>query len=234
MFVCIASYPGQEKGHMKANPTSRWVVSVLILLTMSPQLMAQDRNASTAGPFDFTPIVSYGSGMSFGMQPLVPGKNPRLVVKASPSYGFAFGARIREGDLIELRWSTQDSYAEIRDASLAFPRTRITLNQLHCDFSHEYVIQHSAHWIRPFIITSVGATNMSAGANSGSTYLSAGIGGGVKLLVSRRVGFRFQALWLSTLIDPHGNAVCGSGCQLHFAGTLGSQAELTLGPVFRF
>ena len=132
---------------MKANPTSRWVVIVLILLTISRQLMAQDRNGSTPGPFDFTPIVSYGGGMNLAMQPVVPGKNPRLVVNASPSYGFAFG---------------------------------------------------------------------------------------VKLLVSRRVAFRFQALWLSTLIDPHGNAVCGSGCQLHFAGTLGSQAELTLGPVFRF
>jgi hypothetical protein len=234
IHICLhCVVPGHE-GHMKTNRTPRWVVIVLILPTISPRLMGQDRNASTVGPFDVTPIASYGSGMSFAMQPMVPGKNPRLVLNASPSYGFAFGARLREGDLIEFRWSRQDSYAEIRDASLAFPRTRITLNQLHCDFSHEYVIQHPAHWIRPFIIASVGATNMAAEATSGSNYLSAGIGGGVKLLVSRRVGFRFQVLWLSTLIDPHGIADCGSGCQMHFAGILGSQAELTLGPVFRF
>ena len=217
-----------------AKPARRRLVIIhLILLALCTYLQAQDRDGLLPVALDLTPIVTYGSRMSLPIQPVVPGTNPEVVVNASPGYGFALGARIREGDLLEFRWSTQDSYIEIRDGRVAVPRSRMTLNQFYCDFTHEYVIRHPAPWLRPFIIASVGATSMVPEANSGSIYFSVGIGGGVKFLVSRHLGFRIQAQWLSTLIDPHGTAIC-AGCALHLAGALGSQAELTVGPILRF
>ena len=241
---CITAFPVMSRPHMNAiaipwleigKPARvRFAIIYLTLLTLCTCLHAQDRDAPLPLTVDLTPIVSYGSRMSLAIQPVVPGTNPHVVVNASPGYGFAVGARIREGDLLEFRWSTQDSYIEIRDGRVAVPRSRMTLNQYYCDFTHEYVIRHPAPWLRPFIIASVGATSMASEANSGSIYFSAGIGGGVKLLVSHHLGFRIQAQWLSTLIDPHGTAICVSGCELHLTGTLGSQAELTVGPVLRF
>jgi hypothetical protein len=183
---------------------------------------------------DVTQLVSYRTRMSFAIQPMVPGTNPRVVLDGSPSYGLAVGVHIRKEDLMELRWSRQVSYTEIQGGGSVPSQGRMILNQFHCDFSHEYAIQHHAPWLRPFIIGGVGATNFSSKVNSGSTYFSAGLGGGVKLFVGRHLGFRIQAEWLPTFADTYGNAVCGSGCVVHFGGTLGSQAEISVGPVFHF
>jgi hypothetical protein len=210
------------------------VFAFLVLFTICPRLTSQDRTEGILSHLDVTPLVSYRSSMSLAIQPLVPGTNPRVVLNSSPSYGLAVGVRIREGDLMELRWSRQDSQAEIQGGGIVISRSRMISNQFHCDFSHEYAIKHPTPWLRPFIVASVGATNFSSDVNSGSTYLSAGFGGGVKMFVSRHLGFRIQAEWLPAFVDTHGTAVCGSGCVVHFGGTLGSQAEIAVGPVFRF
>ncbi len=203
-------------------------------LCICPLLTAQDNSESKPGLFDLTPLASYRSQMSVTFESSVPGRSSRVVLDASPAYGFAFGIRIREQDVIEMKWSRQYSKVEILDSSLTFARAQMTLNRFHCDFSHEYLLKHLALRPTPFIVASVGTTRMSNAVNSGSTNFSVGMGGGVKFFLSQHVGFRIQAEWLPTLVTMQGIAVCGDACIVHLSGTLASQGEVAIGPVLRF
>ena len=210
----------------------RLFAATLIFISVSRWAAAQER-VSLVQSFEIMPFVSYRSKMSLAIQPVVPGTNPHVLLGASPGYGVGLGLRIREDDIIALKWSRQDSHADIQDGGVEVPRSRMRLNQFHCDFSHEYTFRHRTPWLRPLIVASVGATNVSTELNSGSTYFSVGLGGGVKFVLSPHLGFRMQAQWLPIFI-AHGTVVCGAGCVANLSGTLGSQAEVAVGPVLRF
>jgi len=194
-------------------------IVVFVFLAPSSFLRAQDPIEAKPSRFDITPLVSYRSGMSFPIEPNLQGVTPRVVLDANVSYGFAVGVRIRDNDVVEFRWTRQDSYTKIPDTAFVSPRARVTLDQFHCDFSHEYVWRRWVPWGRPFILGSVGATNISNGPRSGSPRFSVGIGGGVKFFVSRHLGFRMQAEWLPIFLYPQGTAICGSGCVVPLGGT---------------
>ncbi|HXJ86621.1 MAG TPA: hypothetical protein VMS18_07385 [Candidatus Binatia bacterium] len=210
----------------------RLFAMVLIFISVSRWAAAQER-VSLVQSFEIMPFVSYRSRMSLAIQPAVPGTNPHTLLDGSPGYGVGLGMRIREDDVIAVKWSRQDSYVDLQDTGVDFPRSRVILNQFHCDFTHEYVFRHRTPWLRPLIVASVGATNLSTELNSGSTYFSVGLGGGVKFVVSPHLGVRMQAQWLPIFI-AHGTVVCGAGCVANLGGTLGSQAEVAVGPVLRF
>jgi len=212
----------------------RGFLYVLMLCFISPLLAAQDSSEFRPGRFDFTTLVGYRSGMTFTVEPSLPGTSSRVAFAASPAYGFALGVRVREGNVVEFRWSRQDSNFEIADSFGGLTATRMTLKQFHCDFSHEYLLRHRGLRLTPFIVASVGATNMSAGVSSGSIEFSAGMGGGIKFFVNQRLGFRIQAEWLPTFVAAQGSALCGKSCIVHLGGTLASQAEVAIGPVLRF
>src|SRR4029077_16380597 len=89
------------------------LLAMLLLLVSSPVLSAQDSSEPKPLRFDFTPFAGYRTSMTFPVEPHVTGMNPRVVLDASPSFGFAFGFRLlpnREEDLVEFRWARQDSY----------------------------------------------------------------------------------------------------------------------------
>jgi len=98
--------------------TRRLLVNVFPLC-FCPLPTAQDPGELKPGIFDVTPLVSYRSRMSFTFESSVPGISSRVVLDASPAYGFAFGVRIREQDVIEMRWSRQDSKVEIPRGEVA-------------------------------------------------------------------------------------------------------------------
>jgi hypothetical protein len=214
--------------------TTRIFVQVIAICFICPLVMAQDSTEFKPGRFDFTTLVSYRSRMSFAAEPSLPGASSQVALAASPAYSFALGVRVREGNVVEFRWSRQDSNLEIGNSIVGLTAARMTLRQFHCDFNHEYVLRHRAHRLTPFMMASVGITNMSTGVSSSSTEFSAGIGGGIKFFVSQRLGFRIQAEWLPTFVAAQGSALCGASCMAHLGATLGSQAEIAIGPVLRF
>jgi hypothetical protein len=108
------------------------------------------------------------------------------------------------------------------------------LNQFHGDFTHEYTIDEWAPWARPYVMLSVGATHISGASSSSFTRFSFGAGAGVKFFVGRHFGFRMQGEWLPIFVDPYGTVICGTGCVVHVGGTVSSQGEVTVGPLFRF
>ena len=160
--------------------------------------------------------------------------NQRVIVSANPSYGIAFGMRINEEDLVELRWARQDTDFHVEKAAQISSNQRLILDQFHGDFTHEFILDEWPPWARPFITGSLGATHMRDNSNS-FTRFSFGLATGIKVYVNRHLGFRVQAAWLPILVDPEVNAfVCGGGCVVRVGGQLISQGEFSLGPALRF
>jgi hypothetical protein len=160
--------------------------------------------------------------------------NPRVVVDPSPSYGFSFGVRPREEDLVEVRWARQDSYVHAEDITPVPPRQRVILDQFHGDFSHEPLVEDWPWWAKPYVLASVGATHASGSANINFTRFSFGIGAGIRLYATRHFGFKIQAEWLPIVVDPSVAFVCGGGCIVHVGGNVASQGEVFMGPILRF
>jgi len=130
---------------------------MLHLIGLSPALSAQQERELKPLRFDFTPFMGYRTSISFPVEPHVTGMNPRLEVEANPSYGVSCGLRLREEDLVEVRWARQDSYVHSVDITPQTPRQRIILDQFHGDFSHEPIVEDWPWWAKPSVITSKAA-----------------------------------------------------------------------------
>lgn len=210
---------------------------ILSLVAYSRPLRAQQETEPKPLRFDFTPFVGYRTSMTFPIEPHVSGTNPRVVLDASPSYGFSFGARLtgRKEDLIEVRWARQDSYVHPEELTPLPLRRRIVLDQFHGDFSHEPWIEDWPTWIRPYVLASVGATHASSGSSVSFTRFSFGLGAGIRFYQpTHHVGFKIQGEWLPVLASPQIAFVCGGGCLVHVGGTAASQGEIFIGTFLRF
>lgn len=210
------------------------LLAMLHLIALSLDLSAQQQAQQKPLHFDFAAFIGYRTGMSFPVEPHVTGMNRRVVVDASPSYGASFGVRLREEDLVEVRWARQDSHVHSEEITPQLPRQRMILDQFHGDFSHEFFIENWPPWARPFVLGSVGATHVSSSTNINFTRFSFGLGGGIRLYANRHFGFKVQAEWLPVLTDPHVAFICGGGCIVHIADTLASQGEVLASPILRF
>lgn len=211
------------------------VLSMILFSLLVPSAIAQQQPEPKPLRFDLTPFGGYRTSMSFPVEPHVTGTNPRVVLEPSPGFGVSFGVRLHDvDDLIEVRWARQDSYMHSEDITPQLPRQRVILDQFHGDFSHEGLVEDLPSWAKPFVMASVGGTHLSGGSSINFTRFSFGIGGGIRFYAGRHFGFKMQAEWVPIFADPHVAFVCGAGCILHVGGTLSSQGEVLVGPIFRF
>ena len=185
------------------------VVSILgvVLAVMSCPLAAQNPPEPLLG-IEITPHVGYRTSINFITEPGVDGVNPRVSLDSGPSRGLAVGVRYNDGDVVEFRWSRQDTYMNV--VGLVEPpfRQRVTYDQFHMDCSHEYVVDYWPLWARPFIMASVGATRVSSTVGSPSfTRFSFGIGGGVKAFPFRRFGLQIAGGMVTPLGQPGGESL---------------------------
>ena len=183
--------------------------------------------------FDVSPIVGYRTGMTFLTAQNGQNPGPRLVLDAKSSYGMAIGFRLNEENLVEFRWSRQDTRLHLDDGTPA-SNTRALLDQFHGDFTHEYILDEWPGWARPFVMASIGATHVAGGTSSSFTRFSFGLGGGIKVHFNRHLGLRLQGQWLPLVVNPQVTVICGGGCIVHLTSALVSQGEVAVGPVFRF
>ena len=216
----------------------RPLIPTIVLIAISPTFTAQGQTPPKPLRFDFTPLIGYRTSMSFDNGPQVQpvgATGPRVVLDASPSYGFSLGMRLDEENLVEFRWARQDTHIHFDNSVPVTFRQHVTLDEVHGDFTHEYILEDWHKWARPFITGSVGATHISGGGgNSGFTRFSFGLATGLKFYPSRHLGFRIQAAWLPVWASPEVAFVCGGGCIVHFGGNVASQGEVTVGPLLRF
>jgi hypothetical protein len=64
---------------------------MLQIVVLIPALTAQESTQPKRLHFDFAPFVGYRTSMVFPIAPLAAIVGDRVVVDASPSYGFSFG-----------------------------------------------------------------------------------------------------------------------------------------------
>jgi hypothetical protein len=209
-------------------------LATLLLIVLSPALSAQQQSEPKPLRFDVTPFAGYRTSMSFLIEPPVLGTNPRLLLDASPSYGASFGVLLPEDGEVEVRWARQDSYIHSEDITPQVPRQRVILDQFHGDFSREFFVEDWGPRAKPFAMLSVGATHVSSTTSTSFTRFSFGIGGGIRFYANRHFGFKVQAEWVPVLVNPQVAFICGGGCVVHVASTLGSQGEILAGPILRF
>jgi hypothetical protein len=208
-------------------------VLVVLLFLCSVLLTAQDSIPLRPGLIDITPLVGYGTSIGWPIQS-EPGNRATVNLGSSLAYGFAIGFRVQDDNLLEFRWTRQDAYAEVRQADASVLTIDASTDRFHCDFIHEYAMRHHGNRLRPYIVGSVGATNIFSGSSFSSTHISVGIGGGVKFFVSRRLGFRMQAEWLPVFIRPQQPVPCSTVCVSNTGGTVASQGQVMFGPVIQF
>ena len=207
-----------------------WCVIVVMVILSSGRLVSQAA-ADEPKPlhFDFTPLVGYRSYLGF---PTGHPPSAHLVFGGAPSYGVSAGVRLDEENLIEVRWARQNSDVHLRGSNT--PSAEAVLDQLQGDFTHEYIVEDWPR-TRPFVIGSAGATRIHSGASNSFTRFSFGIGGGVKFYFTRHFGVRMQGEWLPLVVEPEVTSfVCGNGCTVRLSARMVSQAEIAVGPVFRF
>jgi hypothetical protein len=214
---------------------ARALLPVLLTIMFSRgELTSQDeQTGSKPLRVDITPLIGYRTGITFPTGQDVQVQSTSGIISAKPSYGFAVGMRLNEEDLIEFRWARQAS--DIRFTDVGSASAKIILNQVHGDFTHEYILDTWPIWARPYVIGSVGATLVDGGKGSTFTRFSFGLGTGIKVYLNRHMGLRFQAEWLPIVLNPEVSAfVCGTGCVVHLSATAVSQGEIVAGPIFRF
>ena len=184
---------------------------------------------------EVTPLFGYRTTINFTAEPGIEGVAPKVVVASNPAYGIAVGFRAHDEDVVEFRWSRQQTRLRVMGPIVVPSNARVTLDQFHMDCSHEYVVDEWPLWVRPYIMGSVGATRISGTDGFGSiTRFSFGIGAGIKVFPSRQLGFKVQAEWLPLVMTQDVRALCSGGCVIHFRAQVASQGEVTIGPVFRF
>jgi hypothetical protein len=190
--------------------------------------------------FDFSVLAGYRTSVSFtgpsdsSAPPESAVVTPRIVIDPSPSYGVAFGARINEEDLIEVRWARMKSTMRLEQNFLTTFQQNVIVDQYHGDFTHEYILDNWPARVRPYIMASVGVTHVSGSVTRNFTRFSLGIGAGFKVFVNRHVGFRLQGEWLPIVVDPEVGFICGGGCVIRIQTQVTSQGEFAAGPLFRF
>ena len=210
----------------------------IMLITMSTPLAAQSQPEPRLWGIDITPQFGYRTSMTVTAEPepgTQSGVTPKVVFESNPSYGVGFGVRFADVNVVEFRWSRQDTEVRITGVPTALPKQHVNLDQYHFEFTREYIVREWPVWARPFIMGSLGATHVSSTASTVSfTRFSFGIGGGVKAFPTQHLGLKLQAQWVPMWISPEVQAYCAGGCVIHINGQLASQFEFSVGPVLRF
>jgi hypothetical protein len=202
---------------------------------MAIPLVAQDQTQSQRAQVVLTPLFGYRTSINFTTDPGADGSTSKIAFGSSPAYGLALGVRYHDEDVVEARWARQDTRVHVTGPLVIPSMDRVLFDQFHLDCSHEFVVDEWPLWVRPYLMGSIGATHVSGTASTaGFTRFSFGLGAGIQVFPSRQLGFKMQAEWLPIVVSPKVSAFCSAGCIVHFSGDLGSQGEVTFGPVFRF
>ena len=151
-------------------------------------------------------------------------------VEEGESYGVLVDFGLSRSSQIELLYSRQDT--ELREDRLF----GLSLLELEIEYWHlGFLYQWGPGQVRPYLVLSLGATNLAPVGFDDTTRFSWSAGGGVKLMFSEHVGFRADGRFYSTLIDEDDDVFCDPfGCFSYDDSTFFFQLDVKAGIVFAF
>ncbi len=206
----------------KSNISTLIIVTVALFLPMSAMGQA----------LEITPFIGY----QFGGDAYDYWSGASVSLDGGSTYGLVIDIPIGHygESFLEIYWSRQDSGAR------TFGFDPVTLD-LDVDVyqvggMHEFPADNPK--IRPYLAATIGATTFRATSPwSGSdTFFSAGLGGGVKIMMTDHIGLRFDARGLANFVGTSGGSLgCGpGGCCLGFSNNVLWQLEGTAGLTIAF
>ena len=210
---------------------NRLTVAVTAAMLLLPCLAMAQYTPSV----EITPIVGYrwGGELSASNNDLL---DENAEIDSSASYGLLVDIPLSRHAQIELMASRQDSNFS---RGVLFPEdgrfADVDVTYYHVGFLYQWTPSH----LRPFVVGSLGFTDIAPEGASSENRFSTSIGGGLKVDLSRHVGFRLEArgFWTDTgswrwdSCDDGGYCGCGDGWDCN-VGLV--QTELRVGLMLSF
>ncbi|MCP4658607.1 MAG: porin family protein [bacterium] len=176
----------------------RWIVLLLIIMLSPTVTQAQDIELAAFAGFRFSSDLEGGYDWEYD-------EFVDYDVDNGPSYGLTVSFPLSKHFLLELLWSRQNT--DLTEQGTLFG-DQFRVGDIDIDYYHVGVVyQWRLEKIRPFVLASIGATELSpdpAGLHS-DTYFSTGWGGGVKFLVSEHFGVQLEGRLFATFLDDYDN-----------------------------
>ena len=189
-------------------------------------------SAGSTQTVEITPFIGY----QFGGNAYDYWSGTTTSLDDGSTYGLALDIPIGHfgESFLEIYWSHQESGATIFGFEPIEVDLEIDVWQV--GGMHEFPADNPK--LRPYLAATIGATTFRAEEPwSGSdTVFSAGLGGGVKIMMSDHVGLRFNARGLANFVQTNGGALgCGSGgCWLGFSSDVLWQFDASAGLTIAF
>jgi hypothetical protein len=199
--------------------TSRVVIAGLVLaafLLATPAARAQTVELGIFGGYGFGGALV--STVGFQDIPIDSG----VVYGGTAAVGFAHGWRF-------------EAMVSRRESEMRVPKPggRVAVNVER--FMGGVQQEESAGPVLIFGAFMLGATRFVPAGSGSDTWFTLGVGAGVKTLVSRHVGFRFEARGFYTPVTVSGRVYCGfSACLFDYTGSGIFQGDVSAGLVVRF
>ena len=182
--------------------------------------------------FEVTPFVGYRFGGEIENADF---QEERFDFEDDNSLGLILDIAVNENAFVEILVSAQET--TLQDDRGFFgdqPLFEIDVNYLHIGGLYQWKIREG---VKPFVVATLGVTDFEpqAAGLSGESFFSMGIGGGVKLMLAKNIGFRFEARGYSTVLDADDESFCDPHhCYRYDDGTYLWQFEAGAGLILAF
>jgi hypothetical protein len=184
---------------------------------------------ATAQTVELVPSIGY----RFGGSVYDYGSVRSLDVRDSEAYGLTVGFDLGVDNQVFVRWMRQDT--EVDDyRGPQDQRFGLAIEHWHVGGMHNF---DPFDTVQPFVEGMLGLTYMNPDPRDirSSSRFSAGLGGGIRIMPSDRIGLRLGARTVWTAVNSGGGVFCGPwGCSLGFSGSGFWQIEGEIGLVVRF
>jgi opacity protein-like surface antigen len=202
-------------------------IAVAILSTATATAQEQAFN------FEITPYGAYRFGGQFDDLD----SDVSIKVDDSSSYGIIFNARHSPITQWEILYSRQETRADSNGLDLGDTSLDLSIEYLQAGGTYLW----DGDQVRPFLAATLGLTRIEV-RNEGfddDSFFSFGVGLGLQIRPTKRLGIRLEARGFGTLLDSDTDIFCKTGpdnniCAVRIEGTVMWQLETFAGLVFRF
>ena len=187
-----------------------------------------------AQKFELAPFAGFRTGGDFNAEAE---ESTKITVDGKAVYGFSAGFGLDESWQIEFVWSRTETEMSERPPGFGSPAIKLydtTVDVYHVNILWQYGLDQ--HRFRPFAFGGLGATHFKPEPDfSSETRFSLGFGAGVKLFLTKNLGFRLQGRVIPTLMRADSDIYCRPHrpCYRIYDDTYLFQGEFTFALVLR-
>lgn len=212
---------------------SRLKALLLLLVVTAPALAADELRG-----IEITPFAGYVLGGSFTNEDETGSSDQDVELDDAATYGLIVNWPAEANTEWEIYLSRQSTSLEL-DSPLVPDETSLAdLDITFLQAGGTYFFEGAK--ARPYIVATVGASRFEPddGAFDAETFFAFGLGGGVKLAPTSRLGLRLEGRVLGSLVNSDSAVFCRSGpaangCLVAVSGSVVWQWEVLAGLVFR-